>query len=142
MDVNYAGAELKKIGQKLTPQRLAILKLLMGSDKPLTAKEIYGQVRADHPNISLDTVYRNLSMLSVSGVAGQVNLQNKEAAQFKYFGKLHHHHAICLSCGKIICLSECDIKREMPLVGDDLNFKVISHAFEIYGYCSKCQKQI
>lgn len=140
MDLKFAGAELKKIGQKLTPQRLAILKLLMGSDQPLTAREIYEQVRAEHPKISLDTVYRNLSMLSVSGIAGQVNLQNKEAAQFKYFGKLHHHHAICLSCGKIICLSDCNISGNVPSVGNDQNFRVISHAFELYGYCSNCQK--
>src|SRR6185369_8778916 len=85
---------LKKKGQKLTPQRTEVLKVIMHARGSLSAKEVHTRVTRNFPNVSLDTVYRNLLMLTELGLLSQINLQNKGISRFEFQGEHHHHHAI------------------------------------------------
>lgn len=130
--------DLRDRGFRLTPQRERIVAILWSSTTPLTAREVHEEVQKDFPNVSLDTVYRNLQLLRETGLAGQINLQHRESARFELQRDGHHHHLVCLDCGEAACLYDCPIdldavKEAMP------DFKVIDHAFELYGYCAKCQ---
>lgn len=138
MDFAQAVAHLKARGQKLTPQRLELLRILMAAQAPLSAQDVYQQMQKSHPHVSLDTIYRNLTMLTATGLVGQVNLQNKEIARFEFQGHAHHHHAICLGCGKTLCIDDCPAPALDQVLKGRQNFKVVSHAFEVYGYCSDC----
>ena len=52
---------LKETGFKITPQRRAILEILLeNDDKHLSSEEIYDMVRVSCPEIGLATVYINL----------------------------------------------------------------------------------
>lgn len=127
-------------GQRQTPQRTAILRALIEARRPLTAQEVAGRVRVTYPNISLDTIYRNLTMLRDAGLVNQVNLQNRESARFEFQAEgQHHHHFICLGCGKTFCVEPCDLPLLAKSPQDDPDFRVVGHAFEVYGFCSKCQ---
>jgi Fur family zinc uptake transcriptional regulator len=138
LNLETATDYLRNIGQKITPQRLAILKLLIDQSKPLSADEVYSNVRSTHPHISLDTFYRNLSLLANSGLVSQVNLQNREKSKFEFQGQSHHHHAVCLECGKSFCVDYCPPRSRDLQPKEDDGFEVIGHAFEVYGYCSGC----
>lgn len=129
---------LKARGQKMTPQRREILSAIIDSRKPLTARDLHGRVRRSFPGVSLDTVYRNLLLLTASGLVSQINLQNKGIARFEFQGSGHHHHAICLECGASFCIDNCVIPATIPSPREDRGFKIVSHAFEVYGVCSKC----
>lgn len=134
--------KLKAQGLKLTPQRTEILRVLMGSHRPLSAQEVFHAVRAAHPNVSLDTVYRNLTMLTGAGLANQVNLQNRESSRFEFQGEgAHHHHMVCLGCGRSFCVPACPTPLLDARPAEDPDFRVVGHAFEVYGYCSGCQSQ-
>jgi Fe2+ or Zn2+ uptake regulation protein len=54
---------LRMNGYKITPQRQEILKAILSCSVPQSAEEIHQKVTVKHPNISLDTVYRNLNVL-------------------------------------------------------------------------------
>lgn len=127
---------------KLTPQRLEIVRILVEATEPLSAQEVTQAVRAVHPNVSLDTVYRNLAMLSEAALVNQINLQNRESTRYEFQGEGgHHHHFVCLGCGKSFCVESCPTPEVQSRPTEDPNFRVVGHAFEVYGYCTGCQAQ-
>ena len=141
MNIQSAVEQLKSNGHKLTPQRVEILRALIESGTAVTAQQILAEVQQTHAYVSLDTVYRNLQMLTETGMVNQVNLQNKATAKYEFQGIEHHHHAICLGCKTSFCLSVCPLPPVAPKPANDAGFKVVRHAYEVYGYCSACQVQ-
>ena len=140
MNIQTAVKELKSRGHKLTPQRVEILRVVMEAQEAFTAQQILSEVQLTHAYVSLDTVYRNLQMLTDAGLVNQVNLQNKASARFEFQGvDHHHHHAICLICNKSFCLGVCPLPEIPPTPKADSGFQVIRHAYEVYGYCTGCQ---
>ncbi|OYT72253.1 MAG: transcriptional repressor [Chloracidobacterium sp. CP2_5A] len=138
MTFDEALSVLKKRGQKMTPQRSVVLRTLMESPRPLTAQEVHREVTKAHPHVSLDTVYRNLTLLTDVGLVHQSNLQNRDVARFEFQGNEHRHYAICLSCQKSIRLDWCPIETKLMTQALRKQFSVVKHAFEVYGYCAEC----
>jgi len=55
--------KLKDNGYKITPQRIAIVKILAKSVNHPSAEAIYEQLKENFPTMSLATVYRNLCVI-------------------------------------------------------------------------------
>lgn len=128
--------QIKDKGFKITPQRRAIIDAMLLAERPPTAKEVLDIVRLNFPDVGLDTVYRNLNLLSEIGCVIQINLKNSETSRFEIL-KQHHHHLICLGCGEATCLEKCMLEKHMDALKDK-GYKIVGHAFEIYGYCPSC----
>ena len=54
---------LKKRDFRVTPQRLAVLKILASSDGHPSVDKIFEQVKRDFPTTSLATVYKTVTLL-------------------------------------------------------------------------------
>jgi len=93
-------SKCQKIGLKVTPQRMAIYRVLAESKEHPSAERVYRQVRRELPNISFDTVNRTLLTLNEIGVAFVV----KGSGDAKRFdGNLENHqHFKCVKCKRII----------------------------------------
>ena len=130
---------LRKNSKRVTPQRTNIYKVMLKSQKPLAAQEVYKEVKKIHPSISLDTVYRNLSMLAEQSFISQLRFQTKGTTLFEYQQNHHHHHAVCITCENVFCIEDCLTKELPKKPKEDKNFQVINHIFEVYGLCSQCQ---
>ena len=141
MDFREATQKIRDKGHKLTPQRIEIMRVLAQAGAAISAQAVLERVREVYPYVSLDTVYRNLSMLTNTGMVSQINLQIKGTALFEFQGDAHHHHAICLTCGKNFCVDACPLPPKMALPAADPDFRIVSHAFEVYGYCSACHSK-
>lgn len=133
--------QLRNSGYKLTPQRTEILRILRGSKKPMSALEVHEELRVQYPHISLDTVYRNLTLFTSIGMVSHINLQNPGSALFEFQGSEHHHHAVCLNCHRSFCIQNCPFPapQAVEVDGQAGEFQVLSHAFEVYGYCDRCK---
>ena len=130
--------QIKTKGFKITSQRLAIIEALLVPDRPPTAKDVLEIVRDKYPDVSLDTVYRNLNLLAEIGCVIKINLKNNEKSRFEILKHHHHHHhLICLGCGEAVCLEKCLLDKHMDVLKDQ-GYKIVGHAFEIYGYCRSC----
>lgn len=141
MQVEEVLQRLKRAGHRMTPQRQLIIEILLEGDEPQTAQEIYQRVRKQYPNVSLDTVYRNLGLLTDSGLVHQINLRAGERARFEFAGDArHHHHVVCLSCGQSACLDFCPVEDAVAESARQQGFQVVGHAFEVYGYCARCRE--
>ena len=69
--------KLKETGFKITPQRRAIIEILLKNDsKHLSSEEIYDLVRVNCPEIGLATVYRTMQLLDEVGAISKLNLDD------------------------------------------------------------------
>lgn len=137
MDLEACLDYLRQQGCRITPQRQRIVEILLQSPDPVAARDILQQMRVAFPNVSLDTVYRNLGMMTAIGLTSQLNLRNRETARFELQRK-HHHHLVCLSCGRAECIESCPMTAYDLAHAQKKRFRVVDHAFEVYGYCADC----
>lgn len=61
---------------KFSRQRESIKNNLMGRTDHPTAETVYSDIRQEYPNISLGTVYRNLSLLADLGEIQKISTEN------------------------------------------------------------------
>lgn len=127
---------LQESGYKLTRQRQAIIEVLLNNERPLSALELFHQVKCKLPSISHDTLYRNLELLSSIKAVNRIRVRGGDRFELEQH---HHHHFTCLGCGEVTCLNGCPIGPEQLAEAQNNGFKVIYHNFELSGYCIKCQ---
>ena len=103
MDANVLDAELTAVlhgrGQRVTPQRLILHRLLRAGPQHLTAEELLGRSRAELPNVSLPTVYATLDLFEELGVIRRV--PGAGPAQVYDSRTDGHHHLRCVRCGRV-----------------------------------------
>ncbi|HEX6990177.1 MAG TPA: Fur family transcriptional regulator [Bacillota bacterium] len=133
-------SRVRAAGLRVTPQRRAILQVLLEDGGHLTAQQVYDRVRQPFPELSLDTVYRTLRTLAQQGILCQSHLQTRHAHRFSLAAEgRHHHHLICIACGHSVDFAECALPASLAEVARRHGFAPTGHAFEIYGYCGRCR---
>ncbi len=91
--------KLKKIGLKVTPQRLAILQMIKGDRTHPPAEKIYHEISKKFPGISFATVYNTLARLVEAGEIQELDIDpNKK--RFDPCTSLHYHF-YCKACGNV-----------------------------------------
>ena len=130
---------LRKQGYKLTPQREAILAVMMDSKEThLTPEKVCELTGKAHPQIGLTTVYRTLEIFRKVGLVNLVHFHDG-VNRYEMNHKDHHHHLICLNCKKVEEVAECMIQDFEKRISSITAFKVTSHCFGVFGYCGACQ---
>ena len=138
MNLNVQSFEHKcrQAGLKVTPQRIAVYKVLKESVEHPSTEVVFQQVKKLVPNVSLDTVNRTLLTLSRVGLAFIVG-GSGDAKRFDANLKIHQHFK-CIKCKKIIdfhCKSFDNIKVPPSLAK---RFKVLTKTVYLDGICDPC----
>ncbi|WP_026676323.1 Fur family transcriptional regulator [Fictibacillus gelatini] len=135
MDVLRAIKLLKEEGYKYTDKRKHMLQLFADEKRYLSAREVQEFLKTNFPGLSFDTIYRNLSIFVDLGILEETELDGEKKFRYTCPSGKHHHHLICLKCGKTKEIDACPMEK----VTTDLSeFQITGHKFEIYGYCSQC----
>lgn len=122
--------------QKHSKQREGILNNLRSRRDHPTADMVYYSMREEYPNISLGTVYRNLSLLAEQGDILKISSGNGPD-HFDGFTNPHNHF-ICKSCGNVI---DMDYTFSNNIIEDaSLGFQGEIDTYELlfYGKCQNC----
>jgi len=82
VDYGEALERLKSKGYKYTGKRESIVRLFAKQDRYLSAKEVQSCLSKDYPGLSLDTVYRNLSLFEQLGILEGRNGKGSGATGF------------------------------------------------------------
>lgn len=139
--------ELKNAGFRLTLPRQAILDVLSGHPEHLSAEEIFFLVHKKYPGVGLATVYRTLDLLTEMDLLSKFDFGDGKSRYelVNRIEKKHHHHLVCVGCGRIIDFSDF-IEKEKKFIQEleaELSqkhkFKINSHQICFYGICEKCQ---
>lgn len=133
-------SSLQQAGMRLTPQRIAICKLLSQTDSHPTAAEIFEKIRIQYPSLSLMTVYNTLNTLVSLGLVNELGGAGDD--NIHYDGNTSPHiNLACVSCHKIVDIASEKIEALESDVKTLTGFKLIGTRIVYYGLCPDCQKQ-
>jgi len=99
MDDQQLITKLRSKGYEVTPQRLAICKLILSSKDHPSAEQIYQEVKKTYPTISLATVYITLDLLKKLGLVQELGFSDRSSRYDP--NNSQHINVICPKCGKI-----------------------------------------
>lgn len=132
---------LKDKGYRITAQRQVILEVIIASDKLLTAAEILGLVRKRYSDVGLDTVYRNLNMLTDLGIISPIEGVGKDGVRYEITSDCHHHHIVCVKCGHAACIDFCPVNPNFLAMIKGNGFELLRHNVEFFGVCRECKAE-
>lgn len=98
--VDELTARFREQGLRVTPQRQAIFRLLVGVDTHPTVESLYEAARAEMPTISRKTVYQTVHDLEAMGEVGVLDV-GTGAIRVDPNVEHAHHHLVCTSCGTV-----------------------------------------
>lgn len=124
------------IMQKRSIQRETLLNILCGTKTHPTADWLYNEARKVLPNISLGTVYRNLSAMSQSG---QISRLSTGCGSERFDGDTRpHYHFVCDCCGRVDDLN-IEYNSAIDLMAEHEGCGTVSgHALFFHGCCQDC----
>lgn len=139
MNVEQALTILKDEGYKYTGKREEIIRIFAREKRYLSAREILYKMQQEYPALSFDTVYRNLTLFADLKILETTELGGERKYRFQCSKDgHHHHHLICLSCGKTRKIQTCPFEE---VFNEPSDFKITGHKFEVYGYCKECNQE-
>ena len=121
---------------KYSRQRECILKDLQERKDHPTANMIYESVRREQPNISLGTVYRNLTFLVSEGQIVKISTGD---GPDRFDGCVKPHvHFVCTRCSRVLdveSVPEIDIVKD---IDSGIDGVVEGYELKLYGKCESC----
>lgn len=128
---------LKNNGKRLTNQKKSILLVLLDNmDRMLSVNDIVSKI-PNGKNIDNATIYRNVQSFVDLGILESM-IDEKGISRFVVNREgTHHHHLICVACGKILNIP-CK-NNYWDQCAKDNDFEEIYHKLEVYGKCKKCK---
>jgi len=131
-------SKLRERQCRMTPQRVALLRLLAsGTDHP-SASHLYDQLKTQFHTTSLATVYKTLSLLDDMGEVLELGFSHG-VVRYDANKPYPHPHLVCIRCHKIV---DCECRTAACLAeqaAKQLGFQVVSHRLDFYGLCADCQ---
>lgn len=122
-DIESTQDQIRAVGLRATPARLATLLLVQESKSPLTHADAAEALAAN--GIDKATVFRNLNDLTEAGLLRRTELGDHvwrfEATHGDTGNESHHPHFVCIDCGSVTCLNDLQLtagsKRQSDGVG-------------------------
>jgi len=148
-------------GYRLTDQRILVLDTFLRNEElkdeagnrwkqsgHLSADDLVIQLHKEGRRVSRSTIYRTLAILEKLGLVNKLDVGDGQSRyEFAQTGK-HHHHLICIKCGKAIDVSGKAIEAYTGKVSalehvlsEYFDFDVQSHRFDFLGICSECRRK-
>lgn len=124
---------------RVTPQRRAVLDVLIAAHDHPTAAQVFDRVRAHQPGIGAATVYRTLALLVADGQARMLSLG--EGASARYDANVSRHdHVLCVDCGAAM-----DVEAPLPTgaladMASRTGYDLIEYDVQFRGRCPSCDK--
>ena len=125
---------------KYSRQREAIKDYLSSVTTHPTADTVYMHIKEEFPNISLGTVYRNLSLLSD---IGEIRKLTNFGSADRYDGRVApHSHFMCTRCNRVIDMHSDSLNGILEQAAAEfIHGKVFDVDASFYGICKECLKK-
>ncbi len=135
-----AERRLRRIDQRYTAGRRAIIGLLVSAGHPVSI----GDIAESLPDLPRSSAYRHLVDLQAAGLVRRITA-NDEFTRFELAEDLteHHHHLLCVNCGKVTDVTlpptfEHQVAQAIGQLADAEGFQPHSHRLDVLGECASC----
>ncbi len=129
--------ELKSTGLKATLPRLKILEVFQrGTQRHMTAEDVFRVLLEERSDIGLATVYRVLTQFEQAGILSRSHFESGKAV-YEINEGTHHDHLVCLDCGKVEEFYDAEIEKRQLAVARAKGFEIAEHALSLYAHCTK-----
>lgn len=128
---------LRKMGYRITPQRVEICRALAESRDHPSPQAIYRQISEKFPGISQATVYNTLTVLRDLGEIVEVGL-GQERTHYEPH-PTPHANLICVRCGKIEDIDDPQVSALSSRLAAKQGLRIKTAHMDIYGFCSECE---
>jgi Fur family peroxide stress response transcriptional regulator len=131
--------KLKGLDFRITPQRLAVLRVLAASEDHPTAEQIFEKVKTEFPTTSLATIYKTIALLK--GLNELLELGFPDGSN-RYDGNkpFPHPHVICTRCRKIMDPELMSLDELKDEISKKTGFRIQHHRLDFFGVCQECQE--
>jgi Fur family transcriptional regulator, ferric uptake regulator len=129
--------ELKSTGLKATLPRLKVLEIFQaGTQRHMTAEDVFRALLVDRSDVGLATVYRVLTQFEQAGILSRSNFEGGKAIYELNEGQ-HHDHLVCLDCGKVEEFFDAEIENRQHAVAKAKGFMIAEHSLSLYAHCTR-----
>ena len=132
-----AAQRFNEAGFRAGAARRQVIELLEGEDCALTALEIDRRL----PKVGRATVYRTLEQLEELELVHRVDVGGESVAYERDDPTGHHHHMVCIRCGRLVPFADQELERAIHAVGERAEFEVTAHDVLLRGVCPRCQRE-
>jgi Fur family ferric uptake transcriptional regulator len=126
---------LRAAGLAVTAPRLAVHRVLVGRERPVSAAEVYDLLRAHGSRLGLTSVYRVLQSLTAAGI---VHVFAGQEQRFRVCDPMPHAHLVCEVCGRVIERPADAVGRWLALATREADFVPNARRSDVYGRCGRC----
>ncbi len=123
---------------KYSRQRESIKTFLMDRKDHPTADTVYMHVRQQYPNISLGTVYRNLTLLSDIGEISRLNVG--DGVDRFDADTTPHQHIVCTHCGCVQDVYLPDADKFLEYADKFYDGILTTQTIYFRGICKDCKE--
>ena len=99
-----------------------------------TAEQVFLEMKKEHPNIALGTVYKHLNSLAEEGRLLRIT---EPGSPDRYDRTERHDHLICSRCGKITDVHLPDMQER---IREALGQEILSYDLRIRYICPACRE--
>jgi Fur family ferric uptake transcriptional regulator len=117
------------------------MEVLQKSDKPLSADQVFFELKKREIRVNLSTVYRVLETLADKNLAVKLSIPGDSRTLYGFKRVGDKHYLICLGCNKMIPLNRCPLGNYEEFLAKETNFTISGHKLDIYGYCPECREK-
>lgn len=121
---------------KRSKQRDSIKEFLASRKDHPTADIVYMNVRQSFPNISLGTVYRNLTLLA--GIGEITRLRVGDGIDHFDYDTSPHYHFVCSECGGVSDLKLPVTEQMTEAAREGFEGEIEGQVTYFYGRCNNC----
>lgn len=132
--------KLKESGHRLTPQRMAVLKILASSFNHPSVEQVYDQVKVDFPMTSLGTVYKTVTLLKELGEILELGF-GEDSHRYDGARPDPHPHLICIKCNKIIDGDLSLDQKSLRSLEQASGYKILRPQISLFGLCPDCKEE-
>ena len=132
---------LRENRYRITPQRLAILKVLAESKGHPSVEAIYDQVKPSFPTTSLATIYKNVAVLKELNQVLELGFSD-DSNRYDGNKPYDHPHVVCVECKKILDPDVEALKDMTQELTRRTGFTITRHRLDFFGVCPACQNKI
>lgn len=127
------------VERRFSKQRQIIYDAIMNNPVHPSADVIYNLLRDEYPNLSLGTVYRNLSVLADMGMIKKI----VSGSQVEHYDgdTSMHYHMICEKCNNLYDVFSDNAEDLLPVIQKMTKHKLNGYELVLNGICEKCAKK-